>query len=210
MHVKYSVSFLVGSKCLQSKIGKAQILRFAIVHQGNRMSKYRFLALLCLIVNSQVCFSNTIEKPPKAIEAVVYTICDSIYCNTSVVLRNNTAFEVKVISNYFDETHFTEHAFNFYKAKDVYATSNLFENPLPFKNVEFRPLKEDVIFKPLEVKTYTTLIKRDRLNFEKGTEYVVYAVDMYTRYMINGNQSAIMSLHSKLGIVDDLLALPDY
>lgn len=36
------------------------------MHQGNIMSKYRFLTLLFLIVNSQVCFSNAIEKPPKA------------------------------------------------------------------------------------------------------------------------------------------------
>ncbi|KPH93915.1 hypothetical protein AMS58_15205 [Pseudoalteromonas porphyrae] len=173
------------------------------------MSKYRFLALLCLIVNSQVCFSNTIEKPPKAIEAVVYTICDLVYCNTSVVLRNNTAFEIKVISNYFDETHFTEHAFKFYRAKDVYATNNPFDNPLSFKNVEFSPLERDVIFKPLEVKTYTTLIKRDRLNFEKGIEYVVFSVVMDAQYVIDQKKSIFTSLLSKLGIVDDLLTLPD-
>ncbi|NMR24635.1 hypothetical protein HH219_03570 [Pseudoalteromonas sp. NEC-BIFX-2020_015] len=173
------------------------------------MSKNKMLALLCLIVNSQVCFSSSIEKPARPISAEIYTICDLVYCNTSVVLKNNTAFEIKVISNYFDETHFTEHAFNFYKAKDVYATNNPFDNPLLFQNVEFTKLKEDAIFKPLEVKIYTTLIKRDRLNFEKGTEYVVYAADMYTRYIINGNQSTIRSLHSKFGIVDDLLTLPD-
>lgn len=138
------------------------------------MSKYRFLALFCLLVNSQVCFSNTIEKPPKAIEAEVYTICEVVYCNPSVVLRNNTAFESKVISNYFDETHFTEHAFKFYRAKDMYSTSNPFDNPLSFKNAEFSSLEGDVIFKPLEVKTCTTRIKRDRLNYEKGIEYVVF------------------------------------
>ena len=47
------------------------------------------------------------------------------------------------------------------------------------------------------------------MNFEKDTEYVVYAVDIYARYIINGSQSVIMSLHSKFGMVDDLLTLPD-
>ena len=66
-----------------------------------------------------------------------------------------------------------------------------------------------MIFKPLLGKTYNARIKRDRLNLEKDTEYVVYAVDIYARYIINGSQSVIMSLHSKFGMVDDLLTLPD-
>ncbi|MBB1344350.1 MULTISPECIES: hypothetical protein [unclassified Pseudoalteromonas] len=91
----------------------------------------------------------------------------------------------------------------------MYATSNPFDNPLSFKNVEFSPLEGDVIFKPLEVKTYTTLIKRDRLNFEKGIEYVVFSVVMDAQYVIDKKKSRFISLLSKLGIVDDLLTLPD-
>ena len=146
--------------------------------------------------------ANDISHATKPIESFVYTICDKDECKASIVIKNNTAFKIKLLSNLFDNNNMSVHALELHNAQDIYNTKFPFEKPIPFNKGKFIPYNKSAIFQSFDVKKYVISFKRKEVELKEDEEYGALVAIMFVNYIIDGMRSERISLISEIGFVD--------
>jgi hypothetical protein len=130
-----------------------------------------------------------------------YTICDDNYCKTSVVIKNNTAFNIEIFSDLFDDSNFSVLGIKFFRAKEVYHNKS-FDNAIEMKTGRRAVYKQSSLFSPLEVKTYIVEFKREVIVFDKFKEYIGLVAIMNAKFTVDNKNLSFYPVVSKIGTVD--------